>query len=45
MAWSGSTTALKWRQAGTDEYDEKRRQAFADTFYSWYQLCRQGYRE
>lgn len=23
MAWSGSTTALEWRQAGTDEYDEK----------------------
>lgn len=33
MAWFGSTTALEWRQVGTDEYDEKRRQAFADTFY------------
>lgn len=35
MAWSGSTPALEWRQAGADEYDEKRRQASADTFYSW----------
>ncbi len=23
MAWSGSTTVLEWRQAGTDEYDKK----------------------
>lgn len=23
MDWSGSTPALKWRQAGTDEYDKK----------------------
>lgn len=23
MAWSGSTTAVEWQQAGTDEYDEK----------------------
>lgn len=23
MAWSGSTPAFEWRQAGADEYDEK----------------------
>jgi hypothetical protein len=23
MVWSGSTTALEWRQAGAAEYDEK----------------------
>lgn len=37
--------AFEWRQAGADEYDEKRRQASADTFYSWCPRCRQGCHE
>ncbi|SUF54964.1 transposase IS116 [Salmonella enterica] len=32
MAGSGSTPAFEWRQAGADEYDEKRRQASATLF-------------
>lgn len=42
---SGSTPAFEWRQAGADEYHEKRRQASADTFYSWCPRCRQGCHE
>lgn len=45
MTGSGSTPAFEWRQAGADEYDEKRRQASADTFYSWCPRCRQGCHE
>ncbi len=45
MAGSGSTPAFEWRQAGADEYDEKRRQVSADTFYSWCPRCRQGCHE
>lgn len=43
--WVWFHASIQWRQADADEYDEKRRQASADTFYSWCPRCRQGCHE